>query len=189
MAIAFTQASSYSARMKMVRWKRFTWDLAKLPSSHTALPAHFQVRGAGREDHKAAREVIIRAFLLDPAWSDVLKTFSPKLEAQLETAFARPAPNAVVVSHGQRIIAASLLSLEPDAESHFLSGPCVYSEYRSRGIGTALLYHSLKVLQTGGLPRAHAICKEMAAASKFVYKKFDSTAEPFDFDRSLVGSH
>jgi predicted N-acetyltransferase YhbS len=59
----------------------------------------------------------------------------------------KPVP-ALVICHGQRIIGASALSTEMDAENHLLSGPCVLMEYRNRGLGTALLYYSLKQLRT-----------------------------------------
>ena len=92
-----------------------------------------------------------------------------------------PVP-AVVLTHGQRIIGASLLNPEIDAENHLLSGPCVLAEYRSRGLGTALLHHSLLLLKTHGLKRVHGVCKEMATTSKFVYPKFGSTVEEYDFE-------
>ncbi len=168
--------------MKLVRWKRFTWDLAKLPPSESALQAHFQVRPASREDAKAAREVIFSAFSLDSMWADTLKGFSARLDHQLEAAFARPSPSVLVVTHGQRVIAASLLATEADAENHLLSGPCVLSEYRNRGIGTALLYQSLKLLQGAGLTRALGVCKETASAAKFVYPKFGSTGATYDYE-------
>lgn len=176
--------------MKLVRWKRFTWDLTKLPPAQEPLPAHFVVRPAGKEDAKATREVILSAFSLDSAWSDTVKLFSSRLEAQLAEAFSKPAAalSVLVITHGQRVIAASLLSTDPGAENHLLTGPCVLMEYRNRGLGTALLYDSLKFLQTSGLTQAHGICKEMAPTSKFLYKKFGSTNELYDYDPALVDS-
>jgi predicted N-acetyltransferase YhbS len=172
--------------MKLVRWKRFHWDLSKLPPAESTLPAQFVVRPATKEDAKAVREVIFSAFSLDAAWSDTLKSFSAKLDAQLEGAFSRPNPSVLVVTHGQRVIAASLLALDPGSENHLLSGPCVLAEYRNRGLGTALLRESLQYLRDGGLSSAHGVCKEMAPTSKFVYRKFGSTSEPFNFDPALV---
>jgi GNAT superfamily N-acetyltransferase len=172
--------------MKLVRWTRFTWDLSKLPPAEAALPAHFQVRMAGKEDQKAAREVIFRTFALDSVWSDTMKSFGGLLETHIDAAFGRSVSNVLVISHGPRIIAASLLSLEIDADNHLLSGPCVLAEYRSRGLGTALLHASLKLLQTAGLPKAHAVSKEMAPASKFVYRKFGSASALYDFEAALL---
>lgn len=173
--------------MKLVRWKRFTWDLSKLPPLGAALPAHYQVRGATRDDHKTVRDLIVRAFSLDTDWSDTFARFQPQLEAQLERAFSRESVPAVVIAHGQRVIAASGLNSEIDAENHLISGPCVLMEYRSRGIGSALLHHSLKQLQTAGLARACGLCKDTAPTAKFVYPKFGATSEITDSDPAAVG--
>jgi hypothetical protein len=149
--------------MKLVRWKRFTWDLAKLPPLETA-----------------------RLGALDSAWSDSFTGFREWIESHIDLSFTSASVPALVVTHGQRIIAASAIVLEVDAESHLISGPCVRIEYRNRGIGTALLLHSLKQLQQGGLSRGHGITKDTAATCKFVYPKFGSTSEAYEFDFSPV---
>ncbi len=172
--------------MKLVRWKRFTWDLTKLPTSETPLPAHYSVRPAAREEQKRVREVIFSAFSQDTAWSDAIALFKDGLDAQIDAAFQRESAPAMMICHGQRIIAASALTTEADAENHLLSGPCVLTEYRSRGIGSALLYHSLKQLQAGGLSRAFGVCKETVATSKFVYPKFGSTSAAFEFEPTVA---
>jgi predicted N-acetyltransferase YhbS len=174
--------------MKLVRWKRFTWDLSKLPPLGAALPTFYQVRGATRDEHKIVRDVIVRAFSLDTDWSDIFARFQEKLEDQLEHAFRHEQVPAVVIAHGPRIIAASGLCTEAGAESHLLSGPCVLMEYRSRGIGSALLHHSLKQLQAAGLPRACGICKDTAPTAKFVYPKFGSTSEVTEFEPAVLHS-
>lgn len=174
--------------MKLVRWKRFTWDLAKLPPAPEPLAAHFVTRPIGKEDAKATREVIFSAFSLDSAWSDTLKLFSGKLDALLDAAFSKAAggPSILVITHGQRIIAASMLSVDPAAENHLLTGPCVLMEYRNRGLGSALLHESLRFLKGAGLNEAHGVCKEMAPTSKFVYKKFGATSAPYDYEAEPV---
>ncbi len=173
--------------MKLVRWKRFTWDLAKLPPLETArLAAHYNVRAAAREDIKAVKEVVFSAFSLDSAWSDSFKGFREWIESHIDSSFGSIPVPALVVTHGQRIIAASAITPEVDADSHLVSGPCVRIEYRNRGIGTALLLHSLKQLQQDGLTRGHGITKDTAATCKFVYPKFGSTSEAYEFDFSPV---
>jgi len=174
--------------MKLVRWKRFTWDLSKLPplEAAAALPTQYHLRAAVREDARSVKEVIFSAFSLDTAWSDSFKTFRDRLESHIELAFSHANGSALVITHGQRIIAASALLADVDAESHLTSGPCVRVEYRNRGIGTGLLHHSLKHLQQGGLNRARGISKDTAPASKFVYPKFGSTNESYDFEPSAV---
>ena len=48
--------------MKLVRWRRFIWQLAKLPPATAALPAHYTLRSATREEEKLVQRVIFGAF-------------------------------------------------------------------------------------------------------------------------------
>jgi predicted N-acetyltransferase YhbS len=174
--------------MKLVRWRRFTWELSKLPAVEKPLPDHYHVRSALRDEEKVVSNVIMSAFSLDSAWSDTVKNFRERLETQLETAFARESVPSLVICHGQRIIGASALSTEVDAENHLLSGPCVLMEYRNRGLGTSLLYFSLKQLQQSGLARVHGVVKENVVACKFIYPKFESSNSSYNYEPALAGT-
>jgi GNAT superfamily N-acetyltransferase len=169
--------------MKLVRWKRFTWDLSKLPPEHDVhLPSYYTVRSASRDEEKAVRSVIFTAFGSDSAWGDSFKQVQSFIESQLNTSFLHRTVPCLVITLGVRVIAASALNAGDDAHTHLISGPCVLSEYRNRGLGTALLHESLAYLKTAGLDRGHGICKEHVPASKFVYPKFGSTMIDYDFD-------
>src|SRR5258708_28338391 len=98
--------------MKIVRWRRFTWELIKLPPLERRLAAYFAFRDATREEGKVVRSMIVTSFALDSAWSDALKVFRDRLESQIEATFQRESAPAIVVTHGVRIIAASVLSTE-----------------------------------------------------------------------------
>ena len=174
--------------MKLVRWKRFTWNLTTLPPLAHKLPEALQIRGSTRDEEKAVAHVVFTAFSLDMTWSDTLKLFRDRLEAGVRLAFARENVPAIIVAHGPRIIAASVLSTEEDAESNLITGPCVLPEYSNRGIGSALLHQSLLQLREGGLSTAHAVTKENVPAAKFVYPKFGSTAVAHDYEPVLAGS-
>jgi predicted N-acetyltransferase YhbS len=184
--IAFPAASSYCARMKLVRWKRFAWDLTKLPPFESRLPSAFNIRAASRDEEKTIHQVIFTAFGLDTAWGDSIRFVREFVEAQLAASFAHRAVPCLVLTHGTRIIAASALNVTEDAPSHLISGPCVLSEYRSRGIGTTLLYESLEHLKTAGLPVAYGISKENVPASRFIYPKFGSTNTEYDYEGLLA---
>ena len=174
--------------MKLVRWRRFTWELSKLPPIENPLPQHYHVRSAQRDEEKVVSHAILSAFSLDSAWSDSVKNFKDRLESEVENAFAREAVPALVICHGQRIIGASALSTEMDAENHLLSGPCVLMEYRNRGLGTALLYYSLKQLQNSGLNRVYGVTKENVVSGKFIYPKFGSTSVAHDYAPVLANT-
>jgi predicted N-acetyltransferase YhbS len=172
--------------MKLVRWKRFAWDLSKLPAFESRLSSAFNIRAASRDEEKTVHQVIFTAFGLDAAWGDSIRFVREFVEAQLASSFAHRAVPCLVLTHGTRIIAASALNVNDDAPSHLISGPCVLSEYRSRGIGTTLLHESLEHLKAAGIPIAYGISKENVPASRFIYPKFGSTSTEYDYEGLLA---
>jgi N-acetylglutamate synthase-like GNAT family acetyltransferase len=172
--------------MKLVRWTRFTWDLAKLPAEGTDLDPHYHIRPVTREEEKTVRAVISSSFALDMNWSDTLKTMKDWLDAKLEEVFEHRVVPCLVVTHGTRIIGASPLDPDQEAECHLVSGPCILNEYRNRGIGTELLFQSLHALREAGFEEARAITKSNAPVAKFVYTKFSSVSEPWEFEPVLA---
>lgn len=174
--------------MKLVRWMRFTWNLASLPAVNSALESHYHIRMATQDDEKAVRSVINSAFSLDMDWSDTLKSLRDHFEAQIDRVFTEKEVPCVVVSHGTRIIGASALDAGKEAENNLLSGPCILSEYRNRGLGTRLLHQSLQLLRENGLEKAYGVTKHNVPAAKFIYPKFNSVSAAYDFEPELVGS-
>ena len=171
-----------------MRWKRFSWDLNKLPDSGPPLAERYTLRPAHAEDHKTVAHLIYSSFSLDSEWGDALGLIKDWLVAQVDAAFVREPVPAVVISHGSRIIAASAISTDDAADTNLISGPCVLIEYRSRGIGTALLYHTLQQLRQCGLAHVHGIVKDNVPAGKFVYPKFESTYHEIEFEPRFVGT-
>lgn len=172
--------------MKLVRWKRFTWDLAKLPTPAPALAERYVIRPALPGDLVEVEKIVLTAFTLDAAWSDTWVTVREWLHVQISAAFEREPAPGLVVTHGQRIIAASAITTDPDAESHLLSGPCVSMEYRNRGLGSALLYRTLEQLRQAGLAEAHGISKANVPVTKFMYPKFGAAGEEVEFEPALI---
>jgi Acetyltransferase (GNAT) family len=174
--------------MKLVRWMRFTWELKKLPPLTTPLAECYSIRAAERGEQKSVSGVILSAFAQDSAWSDALKDFKLPLQNQIDALFTQDEVPALVICHGPRIIGASAMLLSEQSENHLISGPCVLMEYRNRGLGTALLYHSLTHLALAGLPRAHGITKDNVVAGKFIYPKFGSSGLECEFEPAQAGT-
>jgi hypothetical protein len=172
--------------MKLVRWTRFTWDLAKLPAEGSILEAHYHIRPVMREEEKVVRAVIWSSFALDMNWSDTMKTMKDWLEERLDEVFAHKVVPCLVVTHGTRVIGASPLDPDREAECHLVSGPCILNEYRNRGIGTELLFQSLHALRQAEFETARAITKSNVSVAKFVYTKFNSQCEPWEFEPVLA---
>jgi len=174
--------------MKLVRWSRFTWDLKKLPDYEPKNMTSYVIRPAVREEEKLVQSVIFAAFSLDTTWGDAFKSVRGFIETQLTQSFATSSTPAMVITHGTRIIAASGLNTEEAAVTHLISGPCVLSEYCNRGLGTALLYESLKTLKKCGLSQAHGVTKAGIPISKFLYTKFEAKSEEFERDQLMVAA-
>jgi len=174
--------------MKLVSWTRFTWDLEKLPAEGRLLEAHYRIRPVTRDEEKIVRAVISSSFALDMNWSDTLKAMKDWLETRLDEVFDHKSAPCLVVTHGSRVIGASPLDSDRESECHLISGPCILNEYRNRGIGTELLFQSLNALREGGFATARAISKSNVPVAKFVYTKFNSVSEPWEFEPLLARS-
>ena len=106
----------------------------------------------------------------------------------IDVAFPAGEGGFIAVKHGARIIAAAALRDAGDKVSNLPLGVCVLNEYRNRGIGSELLYQSLLALKEAGFEKARAITKSNVQVAKFVYTKFNSVAEPWDFEPVVVRS-
>jgi GNAT superfamily N-acetyltransferase len=172
--------------MKLAGWMRFTWDLEKLPDLAGEFGPHFNFRTARQDEKDVVWTVVQRAFALDSSWNDTYLSFREDLGLRITEAFGRPDNNCLVLTHGARIVGASALCADRDANNHLYSGPCILPEYRNRGFGSALLHKSLSTLRELGFACAHGLTREGGTAAKFVYTKFKSSAVPCEQREELV---
>jgi hypothetical protein len=172
--------------MKLVRWTRFIWNLKKLPQTGFDIGAHYRICPLDEADGDPVRKIIHSSFALDPAWNDALNGMRPRFTAALDALLENKPPLCLALTHGSRVIGASLMTGEPVADNHLVSGPCISLEYRNRGLGTALLYESLRALRDAGLDTARGVTKQNLAAARFVYPKFGATSEPCEFSLGVA---
>lgn len=172
--------------MKRMSWIRFTWDLQTLPKNESELPEHYQISRINPQDEAELRKVVASSFTLDPAWNSTMQEVIQTIESWLERAFASETHVGLALRHGVRIIGASVLTVEPDAENHLSPGPCILMEYRNRGFGARLLGESLAALRDAGLTSASAIAKENSPVTKFLYTKFNGQSAPHNFSPLLA---
>lgn len=159
-------------------WLQFHWDLGAVSGNgRAALPPFVFRRGEADESDTILR-VVSSALMMERAWSGAHGTFAAALEKECAAALEAESPAVVIVQHGSRIIGASVLTTAEDAEFHLLTGPCILHEYRSRGLGGALLHDSLEFLKGEGLRTARGIARVNSTAARFVYPKFGGTQEP-----------
>jgi hypothetical protein len=166
--------------MKPLSWVRFSWDLTKLPVDPVELPDHYEIGRANKNDDQELRKVFSSSFLLDPIWNPAIGEVMRKVQSWLDCAFDSEKNACLALRHGTRIIGATVLSLDPNADNHLAPGPSVLMEYRNRGFGTRLLQSSLNLLREAGLSRATGIARDVAPATKFLYPKFNGHIELID---------
>ena len=175
--------------MKAINWLRFTWDLTTLPDALPALSGHYEIALGSPDDEKELRRVIASSFTLDPSWNPDMQEVIQTIDASLDRTGEKETTRAyLALRHGQRIIGASVVTLEQEAENHLWPGPCILVEYRNRGFGTNLLHRSLLALRDAGHVRAAALAKENSPATKFLYPKFNGTSAPWQVNASVLAA-
>jgi hypothetical protein len=153
-------------------WLRFEWDLTAFPAEESNVPSPFILRGAENGERHAVETVVANAFSMDTGWSDIQRMFGAVIVRNVHAGFAADPPDCVVIQHGHRIVAASVVNSRERVENHLATGPCVLQEYRGRGLGTVLFKTSLVTLREAGLSHAYGISREKSTAARFLYPKF-----------------
>ncbi|MFY8201647.1 MAG: GNAT family N-acetyltransferase [Pirellula staleyi] len=158
--------------MKVSHWETFEWELGSLQTTDRPKLPPFIFRQATPTDRETVEKVLRSVLSQEPALSNAQDSPIPPIEEACEIAFLTSECACMVVQHGSRIIGASALNVSHDAPNHLLTGPSILHEYRSRGIGSALLFSSLDFLKDAGLSLAAGCAREKSVAARFVYPKF-----------------
>ena len=165
----------------MISWICFEWDVSTAGLPEPSVPPLF-IRPGERTEEETVLKVILSAFAMDTAWGDINRRLEEGMGRYVEEAFECPDPACIVALHGQRIIGASLLDINPDAGNHLLSGPMILHEYRNRGVGSGLLTASLSFLRDKELTKVRGVTRANSTVARFVYTKFSSTQTPYNQD-------
>lgn len=161
-------------------WLRFSWDLTKVPTSGSDIPAPYQLRDASAEEEDVVQKVTYSAFSMDSGWGNLQSPFVENIRKQVAAAFEKDAKTrCLVLLHGSRIIGTSVLSLEDGAANNLVTGPCILHEYRSRGLGSHVLHASLLALRESGMKKAFGVTREKTTSARFIYPKFGGVSEPW----------
>lgn len=159
-------------------WQRFHWVLDERLDTAAAAPLPpFVFRPATPDEGRTVWRVVVSALMMERAWTGANSDVAADVERRCDAAFDSIEPGCVVVQHGSRVIGASVLDFAEDATFHLVTGPCILHEYRSRGLGTALLHDSLRALRAKGLRRATGVARVNSTAARFVYPKFGGETE------------
>jgi GNAT superfamily N-acetyltransferase len=176
--------------MRSVGWLRFIWEARLLPETSYIIEQPYLIRRAARSEKSQVWAVIKSCFAQDACWNDVFAALIPPLHHEFEEKFAHHRDiDCLVITNGNRVIAASLVNVEVEAENHLCSGPCISSEYRNRGFGSLLLKESLLLAAKAGCAVIYGVTRANGPAAKFVYPKYEGKPSPYvvDLGQPAVG--
>lgn len=157
---------------KPVKLHYFRWDLSGLTAEAGRIPKPYVLRPAEEKELSTALRVIRSSYELDPDWSGCGRHIEDVVLPSVRKTFHEGA-TCLFIRHGNRVIGASAYLIAPEGDNvHLVSGPCILSEYRNRGIGTALLGATLTALRDAGVKTAIGFARPNTVSTKFLYGKF-----------------
>lgn len=156
-------------------WIQHSWKLAGLPIEVPKLDSRYHIESATLEDLNLLLAVMTSSFAMEPFWGNDQGARIKLAEEIIHTAFPAGEVAFVAIKHGSRIIATAAIRDSGDKLSNLPLGVCVLNEYRCRGLGTVLLYESLRRLRDRGLDNARVVTKKGLPADRYLYPKFAST--------------
>jgi hypothetical protein len=104
-------------------WTQFVWNLDFLPESFSKLPQPLALREASKADFPGIQEVVRLSFSFDVAWSGSYRYWQDNLSRRITRCASKSSVPGLVIAHGNRIIAASVLDSDADSDHHLVTGP------------------------------------------------------------------
>ena len=170
--------------MKSIGWSRFSWEAKDLPeTSRYIITETYSLRTASRQEKALLHQVINSCFAQESCWNDVASKLMPRLQQEVEDKFVHHREgDCLVITHGNRVIAASVVDTSRSSDNHLITGPCITVEYRNRGFGALLLKESLLLAAQGGAEVLFGITRTNSPAARFVYPKYGGVSIPSEVD-------
>jgi predicted GNAT family acetyltransferase len=170
--------------MKSIGWSRFSWEAKDLPeTSRYIITETYSLRTANRQEKTLVHQVINSCFAQESCWNDVASKLMPRMQQEVEDRFTHHHEgDCLVITHGNRVIAASVVDPSRSSDNHLITGPCITVEYRNRGFGALLLKESLLLAAQGGAEVLFGVTRTTSPAARFVYPKYGGISVPYDFD-------
>lgn len=162
-------------------WLRFTWSLSAVPEPVPSKISPIVVRPATPEQERDVIDVLAKSTSLDSSLGDAARILQHYFTELAPRLWKNKERRSLAAFHGERVIGASVYLVGAEEPFHLASGPCVMSEYRSRGIGEMLLHSTLYDLRQCGLESASGVCREHSVLAKYLYPKFGGVSERVEF--------
>ena len=167
--------------MSLNQWMKFVWPLTTLDTGSLTVDKPLVNRLAEEDEDAEVLEVLCKSAVQDMSLGEGGKELQQYFQRTASKIWRHKEKRSIVLLHGERIVAASVLIASDEVEFQLASGPCVLSEYRSRGLGSYLLRASLRELKEAGITEASGVCKQHSILAKYIYPKFGGKGTPFAF--------
>jgi GNAT superfamily N-acetyltransferase len=158
--------------MNLSLWVQYSWTLKNLPADAPPIASRYTAESATLDDRPLLFAAISRSLSMEPAWGFDLDARVKLVDELVNLGLPAGEVAFVAIKHGARVIAASAIRDTGDKVSNLPLGVCVLNEYRCRGLGTYLLYESLRRLRDRGLEEARLVTKKGLPADRYLYPKF-----------------
>ncbi|MFV0337296.1 MAG: hypothetical protein ACK5LK_03515 [Chthoniobacterales bacterium] len=154
----------------------YSWDLSKFVPTAPELSQGFAWQDS--RELEGCLPVIKKALLSDNSIYPTTDFFENYLAAMAGLFHSKDhSALSIYLTHGSRIIGASVLHCTTDAKIHLFSGPCILLEYRGRGLGGLLFQKSLATLANQGIQTVRGICTVRSNLQKYLYPKYGGRSE------------
>src|SRR5437588_11440793 len=153
-------------------WVRFDWQLAHL-GEPPEMPGYQFDRAVGA-DRNRLEEVVLEAYASDPIWNSIVDGIRRRMSARIDETLGSPGAAYMVALDDRVIVGVSGVARHHWSDQNLLTGLCVLPDHQRRGIGTRLLYESLRQLRAMGLETARVYTEEGSVADIRLYPKFGS---------------
>ncbi|MEM9400758.1 MAG: GNAT family N-acetyltransferase [Verrucomicrobiota bacterium] len=160
-----------------VSWIKFSWNLKNLSEDIPPSDKNLKITIGKKEDKENILKNLESSYRMEHAWSIGIADRLVELRRIVDEGIDHKKVDFLLIHDGPRMIGTSALYVNSKSDRQLLTGICVLDEYRCRGAGSFLLYHSLKHLVSRGLETASVVTRKNTAAAKFLYPKFDAESE------------
>lgn len=162
--------------MSLSSWIQYFWKLSALSDEPVQVARPVVSRFAEPEEDPVVMDVLSKAVVLDTSLGEGGKMMQKYFQEEAPKVWKGKDKKTIVLLHGERIIGASVILFSESADFQLASGPCVLSEYGSRGLGSFLLQASLQELKAAGFAEASGVCKNHSVLAKYIYPKYGGVA-------------
>lgn len=156
-------------------WVKFTWQLDQIPERDLPmLPAGYDLRIVGTGHFSELLQIVVGAYNTEPVWNKIIHEITIRMKERIGNTLGQAQNKYLAIFHTDQIVAVSGVCQYHWTNQNFLTGICVSKNHQRQGLGTYLLYNSLKTLHASGLTYASVYTETGSLADIKIYPLYQS---------------